>query len=181
VLDDEVGADEGDSLALEVDEVDREVEEKPCEEGNEEGVEECENADDEEKVERVEETEADVRDRLLDRLKLGEVAEHPPDVKAPGALDIEEVVVNVDEDAGGGKEQDLLPACERSDDCGGHTGNCNMLGQSHRVVLQSEGIIHLSVIRCKVRYVRLIFQPYPRGGTGKRCQQRITLKRAVTV
>jgi len=161
MLDDEVGADEGNPLALQIDEIDREVEEETGKKRNEEGVEEGENADDEEKVERVEEAEADVRDCLLDRLKRGEVAEHPPDVKAPGALDVEEVMINVDEDAAGGKEQDLLPACERSDHRGGNTGNCNMLGQGHRVVLQSEAIIYLSVIRCKVRRLAFVQTFHP--------------------
>lgn len=124
MLDEEVGTDERYPLAVEVGEVERKVEQESGKEGDEELVKQRQDADQQEEVDRVEQAEADIGDRLLDRQQLVEVAEHPADIEATGPLDVEEVVVDVDQDAAGGKEKDLLPVQERGEGCGGNAGDC---------------------------------------------------------
>ena len=60
-----------------------------------------------EKINRMEDTEADIGDLVLNELKFGKIAEHSPDVEAPGPYDIQEIMVRVDEDAADGEEQKL--------------------------------------------------------------------------
>ncbi len=63
------------------------------------------NPDQQKKINRMKNTEAHIGDLMLNGLKFGEIAEHSPDVEAPGPYYVEEVVVYVNEDAAYGEEQ----------------------------------------------------------------------------
>ena len=107
VLDEKIGTNKRNSFVPQVGQVEEKVEKQTGEQGENRWIKCGKNTYQQKEIDRMEDTEADIGDPVLNRLKLGEITEHSPDVEAPGPYDVQEIMVRVDEDAADGEEQKL--------------------------------------------------------------------------
>jgi hypothetical protein len=133
MFDDEECPAEDEAATIQMDEVHGEVEEKPCKEVEKGGVVTGEKADKYEEIQRVEYAQAGVGDVVLDFLELLEVAEHAANVVLSAAQHIEDVMVEIDQDAPDGKPENLHAIPEGKQDKCRRGGKFCVLRQSHRL------------------------------------------------
>ncbi len=80
---------------------------KPREKVEKEGPVQHQEADEKEEVQRMEDAEAGIPGYFSGFLEFVEIAKHSPDVEPPAAQHIEDVMVNVDQDASDGEPEEL--------------------------------------------------------------------------
>jgi hypothetical protein len=105
VLQEKVRPDEDDPLAPQVEKVDGKVVEATGQQIVDRRIEVSQYCEQNEKIDRVEDAKSHVGDGALDRLQFVEVAKHTGYVEIPPALNVQQIVIDIDQDSAYGKKR----------------------------------------------------------------------------